>query len=75
VSVRPHELHQLTGKPVLADTSFGVTTMDDTWSASPEATLNARISDGVAAALVYPVPGNYQSRINTLNPQLGSTCQ
>lgn len=68
-------LHQLTGKPVIADTSFGVTTMENTWSSVSASTLNSRISDGVAGALVYPVPGSYQSQISGLASQLSSTCQ
>lgn len=68
-------LHGITGKPIIVDTSFGVTTMEDTWSSSPAATLNERIADGVVAANVYPAPGDYQSRINSLNSQLDSTCQ
>jgi hypothetical protein len=67
-------LRQLTGRPLLADTSFGVTTMADTWSAGTAANLNARIADGVVGALVEPMPGNYQQRIQTL-AGLNSTCQ
>ena len=68
-------LNQLTTKPIMADTSFGITTMQDSWSSSDVATLNQRIADGVVGALIYPTPGNYQQRINTLAPQLASTCQ
>lgn len=68
-------LNQLTNKPILADTSFGITTMQDSWSSSDAATLNQRIGDGVIGALIYPTPGNYQQRINTLSPALDSTCQ
>lgn len=68
-------LHSLTGKPIIADTSFGVTTMQDTWASNDASTLNARIADGVAGALVYPIPGDYQSKINSLGSQLNSTCQ
>ncbi|MET0412212.1 MAG: hypothetical protein ABW217_13000 [Polyangiaceae bacterium] len=68
-------LNQLTGKPILADTSFGVTTMQDSWSTASPQTLNARIADGVAGVLIYPTPGNYAQRITTLGPQLASTCQ
>ena len=68
-------LSQLTGKPILADTSFGITTMQDSWSTADVATLNQRIADGVIGALIYPTPGNYQQRINALSPQLADTCQ
>ena len=33
-----------------------------------------RIADGVSAVLINPLPGNYQSQISTLAPQLDSTC-
>jgi hypothetical protein len=68
-------INQLTGKPIIADTSFGVTTMQDSWSTASAATLNARIADGVAGVLIYPTPGDYAQRINALAPQLDSTCQ
>lgn len=68
-------LNQLTGKPIIADTSFGVTTMADSWSSSNAATLNARIADGVVGALVYPTPADYQGRIAALGAALASTCQ
>jgi hypothetical protein len=67
-------MSQLTGKPIIADTSFGITTMQDSWSTASAATLNARIGDGVAGVLIYPTPGDYAARINTLAPQLASTC-
>jgi len=68
-------LSQLTGRPILADTSFGITTMQDSWSSATVATLDARIADGVVGALIYPEPGNYAQRIATLAPQLASTCR
>jgi len=69
-------LSQLTGKPILADTSFGITTMQDSWSSATPATLNARIADGVVGALVYPEPNGYAQRIATLRAsQLASTCR
>ncbi len=68
-------LSQLTGRPIIADTSFGVTTMNDSWSTASAATLNARIADGVVGALVYPTPNDYAQRINALGPGLDSTCQ
>ncbi len=68
-------LSQLTGKPLLADTSFGITTQEDSWSTGNAATLNARIAEGVVGALIYPTPNAYEQRINGLRPQLGSTCE
>jgi len=68
-------LHALTKKPIIVDTSFGVTAMADTWSTAPLDTLNARIADGVVAVNVNPMPGSYQASISTLAPQLKPTCQ
>lgn len=67
-------LSGITGRKILVDTSFGVTTMDNTWSSIPASTLNERIADGVAGALVFPTPGSYQSQISGLSSQLNSTC-
>lgn len=67
-------LHQATGKPILADTSFGATGQNNTWSNATPAVLNARISEGVFAALIEPAPENYESQIAGLNPQLISPC-
>jgi hypothetical protein len=67
-------LHALTKKPIIVDTSFGVTAMADTWSTAPLDTLNARIADGVVAVNVNPMPGTYQTSIATLAPKLSSTC-
>jgi len=68
-------LGSLTGKPIMADTSFGITEMTDSWSAASASTLNGHISSGVAAVLVGAPPGNYESNINSLRPNLNSTCQ
>ncbi|HEX3901599.1 MAG TPA: hypothetical protein VH853_02045 [Polyangia bacterium] len=69
-------LHSLTGRTIFVDTSFGASSMDDTWSDSPAATINARIADGVIAANVTtsPVPSIYPSAVMSLEPSLGSTC-
>jgi hypothetical protein len=56
------------------DTSFGVSTQANTWSSATASVLNQRIADGVSAVLINPMPGNYQSQISTLAPQLDSTC-
>jgi len=67
-------LHQLTGKPILVDTSFGVSTQANTWSTASADVLNQRIADGVAGVLINPTPSNYQNQINTLTPSLDRTC-
>ncbi len=68
-------LHSTTGKPILVDTSFGVSNMNDTWSNASVATLNARIAEGVFAALVEPPPADYETRIGALGPMLASPCE
>ena len=66
-------LHQLTGKNILVDTSFGASQQADSWSNNQAGTLNERIGEGVIAANVTDPPNDYQSRLNGLS--LNSTCQ
>jgi hypothetical protein len=68
-------LHALTHKPIIVDTSFGVTAMADTWSTAPLDTLNQRIADGVVAVNVNPMPSTYQTTTAALGPKLHTTCQ
>jgi hypothetical protein len=67
-------LHQVTGKPIFVDTSFGVTEQGNTWSNAPADVLNARISEGVCAVLIEPAPVDYEDQIGVLNPRLISPC-
>jgi hypothetical protein len=67
-------LHQLTGRKLLVDTSFGLSAMGDTWSAADAATLDARIADGVIAANVATPPGDYASAIDALRGAVAGTC-
>jgi hypothetical protein len=67
-------VHMLTGRPLLVDTSFGLSAMGDTWSNADLATLDARISDGVIAANVTSAPQNYVSTVSALEPMLEATC-
>jgi hypothetical protein len=67
-------LHELTGKKLFVDTSFGASQQNDSWSNTPVATLNQRITDGVVAANVTEPPSDYQSRVQSLSPQLDSVC-
>jgi hypothetical protein len=53
-------LHDVTGKPIFTDTSFGATTQNNTWSTSEAEIINARIADGVFAVLIEPVTDNYE---------------
>jgi len=68
-------LHSTTGKPILADTSFGITNQNNTWSNAAVSTLNARIADGVFAVVIEPPPSNYEQQIASLKPQLVSPCK
>jgi hypothetical protein len=68
-------LSTLTGKRILVDTSFGATSMDDSWTGIPAATLNQRIADGVVAVNVTEPPGDYQTRVANLGSQLSSVCR
>jgi hypothetical protein len=68
-------LHTLTKRPILVDTSFGASQAADSWSNTPSATLNMRITDGVIAANVTQPPNDYRTRITNLEPQLSSVCR
>jgi len=68
-------LSTLTGKRIVVDTSFGATSMDDSWTGIPAATLNQRIADGVVAVNVTEPPGDYPTRVAGLGPQLSSVCR
>lgn len=46
----------------------------NTWSNATPTVLNARISEGVFAALIEPAPEHYESQITALNPQFISPC-
>ncbi|HTB60024.1 MAG TPA: hypothetical protein VLC06_19260 [Polyangia bacterium] len=68
-------VHTLTGKTIFVDTSFGASSMGDTWSNTTAATINARIANGVIAANVTTVPSNYSSAVSSLEPSLSKVCQ
>lgn len=68
-------LHELTGKPIWVDTSFGISQMDDSWTGIGADELNARIAEGVIAANVTEPPNDYQSRISRLSGQLDGVCE
>lgn len=68
-------LHEKTTHGIFVDTSFGPSQQADSWSSATAPQLNARISEGVIAANVTEPPGDYQTRVGTLSPQLSSVCQ
>jgi hypothetical protein len=68
-------IHQLTGKTIYVDTSFGASAMGDTWTTDSAATLNTYIGNGVMGINISNnPPSNYQSIISGLAPQLTSVC-
>jgi hypothetical protein len=67
-------LHELTGKRIFVDTSFGASQAADSWSGNTASTLNERIAEGVSAVNVTQPPSDYRARIDALGPQLQSTC-
>lgn len=73
-SARYEYVHRLTGRNIFVDTSFGISAMADTWTAADATTLNARIAEGVIAANVVSIPGDYSSRVAALAPLLNSIC-
>ena len=64
-----------TGRKIFVDTSFGLSAMQDTWSAANAETLNARIAEGVIAANVATVPANYVSTVKALTEKLDPVCE
>jgi hypothetical protein len=70
-------ISKLTERPILVDTSFGLSAAGDSWSTSNAATLNQRISEGVIAANVGELNGQqsrYESSVKALGPQLNPVC-
>jgi hypothetical protein len=68
-------LHQKTGRPIMAETSFAGSGQDDRWTSASASQINARISEGVIAVLVNNPGSDYQSAMQSLAPQLNSVCQ
>ena len=63
---------QVTGKPILADTGYGVngssTGHDDAWDSPTN--INARIADGVVSIAQYSPNSNWGSTISQIRGQL-----
>jgi hypothetical protein len=68
-------VHQLTGRDIFVDTSFGLSEMADSWSSADATTLNARIDEGVIAANVTKPPASYVQTATSLAAQLKEVCQ
>jgi hypothetical protein len=68
-------LHQFTGKNIMAETSYAGSGVDDRWTTTTAANIDARIANGVIAVLVNSPPSTYQTTMGTLGPGLASTCQ
>lgn len=67
-------VHELTGRKLLVDTSFGLSAMGDSWSTADAATIDARIADGVIAANVATPPAGYQTAVAAFEGALAATC-
>jgi len=67
----------LTQRKIFVDESFGASQENDSWLNQQAGTLNSRISEGVIAINLTgsSLPGNLQSAISTITPQLSDTCQ
>lgn len=78
VRIRPENemtwagVHSVTGKPILADTGYGVagtsTGHDAQWDSV--ANINARIADGVVGISQYNPNGSWANTIGQIRPQL-----
>jgi hypothetical protein len=67
-------VHSYTGKNIAVDTSYGASSMSDSWSNLSAAQLNAHIANGVIGVNISNnPPSNYQTLIQNLGT-LNSTC-
>jgi hypothetical protein len=68
-------VHQVTGKPILADTGYGASGRpaghDPVWDVP--ANVNARMLDGVMSITQYSPNATWQTTLEQIRPQL-STC-
>lgn len=71
------ELHDATGLPILVDTGFRASHVENHgWLSSTPDVINARIADGVVAVEIDPAPDDMQAQIDRLNPALsGLNCK
>ena len=69
-------LRSLTGKTIAVDTSYGASSMSDSWSNQTAAVLNNHIMNGVVGVnIANNPPSNYQTLVSGLAPQLMTTCR
>jgi hypothetical protein len=68
-------LWQFTGRPIMAETSYAGAGADDLWTTTSAANIDARITSGVIGVNVVNPNSNLQSAVQSLTPQLASTCQ
>jgi hypothetical protein len=62
------DLHTLTGRTILVDTSAGASAAGDSWSTVSASDLCARIAEGViAASITGTAPGNLSSNVSKLS--------
>jgi len=67
-------LHELTGKPIWVDTSFGLSQQSDSWTGIAASELNRRLDDGVFAVNVTMPPSDYSARLLALRGALDPVC-
>ena len=67
-------LRQITGRPIMAETSYDGGG-NDRWTNASASAINERISEGVIAVLVNSPAGGYESSIQSFSGQLNSVCQ
>jgi hypothetical protein len=66
-------VHTLTGKTIAVDTSYGASSMSDSWSNQTAAVLNNHITNGVIGVnIANNPPSNYQTLIGALASQLNN---
>jgi hypothetical protein len=67
-------VHRVTGKPIIADTGYGVagapTGHDAQWDVA--ANINARIADGVVGISQYNPASAWATTIGQVRPQINS---
>jgi hypothetical protein len=67
-------VHELTGKPIWVDTSFGLSQQSDSWTGVAASELNRRIDEGVFAVNVTMPASDYQARLTPLRGALDPVC-
>jgi hypothetical protein len=67
-------VHELTGKPIWVDTSFGLSQQSDSWTGVAASELNHRLDEGVFAVNVTMPASDYAARLAALRGALDPVC-